>query len=62
MIFFIIFDYTNSEDVSSFNFKRQYFNYSIKKSDDLKFKEIENCEVVNLKNNKYELIKLKDLK
>ena len=31
-------------------------------SDDLKFKEIENCEVVNLKDNKYELIKLKDLK
>ena len=31
-------------------------------SDDLKFKEIENCEVVNLKNNKYELIKLKELK
>ena len=34
------FDYTNSEDVSSFNFKRQYFNYSIKKSDDLKFKVV----------------------
>ena len=31
-------------------------------SDDLKFKEIENCEVINLKDNKYELIKLKDLK
>ena len=31
-------------------------------SDDLKFKEIENCEVVNLENNKHELIKLKDLK
>ena len=29
-------------------------------SDDLKFKEIENCEVVNLENNKHELIKLKD--
>ena len=27
------FDYTNSEDESSFNFKRQYFNYSITKSD-----------------------------
>tara|TARA_B100001057_G_scaffold419642_1_gene439531 strand:- start:413 stop:1363 length:951 start_codon:yes stop_codon:yes gene_type:complete len=31
-------------------------------SDDLKFKEIENCEVVNLKDGKYELIKLKNLK
>ena len=34
------FDYTNSEDESSFNFKRQYFNYSITKSDDLKFKVV----------------------
>ena len=34
------FDYNNSEEVSSFNFKRQYFNYSIKKSDDLKFKVV----------------------
>ena len=31
-------------------------------TDDLKFKEIENCEVINLKGNKSELIKLKDLK
>ena len=31
-------------------------------SDELKFKEIENCEVVNLKDGKYELIKLKNLK
>ena len=31
-------------------------------SGDMKFKEIENCEVINLKDNKLELIKLKDLK
>ncbi len=31
-------------------------------SGDLKLKEIENCEVVNLKDNKHELTKLKDLK
>ena len=30
-------------------------------SDDFKLKEIENCEVVNLKDDKCELIKLKDL-
>ena len=34
------FDYTSSDDESSFNFKRQYFSYSIKKSDDLKFKVV----------------------
>ena len=31
-------------------------------SGDMKFKEIENCEVINLKDDKRELIKLKDLK
>ena len=31
-------------------------------SGDMKFKEIENCAVINLKDNKLELIKLKDLK
>jgi len=31
-------------------------------SGDMKFKEIENCEVIDLKDDKRELIKLKDLK
>ena len=34
------FDYTNAEETSAFNFKRQYFSYVVDVSDDIKFKVI----------------------
>ncbi|MDB3868560.1 hypothetical protein N9263_00695 [Candidatus Marinimicrobia bacterium] len=34
------FDYTRENDASAFNFKRQYFNYAIQMSDDIKFKVV----------------------
>ena len=34
------FDYTRDNDVSAFNFNRQYFNYAIEMSNDMKFKVV----------------------
>jgi hypothetical protein len=51
-------DYTDSNIRDSRDMNNN-LNYL---SGDMKFKEIENCEVIDLKDDKRELIKLKDLK
>ena len=41
------FDYINSEDISAFNFERQYFSYSVQASDDIKYKIIFDAGRIN---------------